>query len=129
MLEEKIEELTAQIVELNRLLTRFIESKAPESKAPESKAPESKAPESKAPESKAPESKAPESKAPESKAPDDAVLRQAALRLAARKGKRYVLELIRQQFGASQLSQIPDEDKIAALALLNKELSKCSEND
>ena len=94
MLEEKIEELTAQIVELNRLLTRFIESKAPESKAP-----------------------------------DDAVLRQAALRLAARKGKRYVLELIRQQFGASQLSQIPDEDKIAALALLNKELSKCSEND
>ena len=118
MLEEKIAELTTQIAELNRLLARFMESKALESPAP--KKPESEAP-------KKPESEAP--KKPESKTPDDTELRQSALRLAARKGKRYVLELIGQQFGVSQLSQIPDEDKIAALALINEELSKCSESD
>ena len=110
MLEEKIAELTMQVAELNRLLTRFTESKAQEFEAP-----------------KKPESPAP--KKPESKTPDDTELRQSALRLAARKGKRYVLELIGQQFGVSQLSQIPDEDKIAALALINEELSKCSESD
>ena len=107
MLEQRITELTTQITELNRLVSRLLETlKTPETlKTSEAlKTPE------------------------DLKIPNDVELRQAALRLAAQKGKKYVIELIERQFGAAQLSQIQVEDRAAALALLNKEL-QCFENN